>query len=121
MSRLYNDYLNLKRKDNTKMYLFKVGVFYIFIDEDALKVSKITTLKLTKLNDEIVKCGFPYQKLDKYLELFKNLKLDFMIINQSNDDNYHKIINKIKKIDIEKITPVEAINILNSLKELINE
>lgn len=30
MSKLYNEYLKLKEKDNNKLYLFKSGKFYIF-------------------------------------------------------------------------------------------
>lgn len=35
MSKLYDKYLELKKKDESKMYLFRCGNFYIFLDEDA--------------------------------------------------------------------------------------
>ena len=34
MSKLYMEYLKKKNKDKEKYYLFKSGMFYIFIDED---------------------------------------------------------------------------------------
>lgn len=125
MSKLYNEYLKRKSIDNDKYYLFKSGLFYIFIDEDAKKINKITPLKLTNLNNDIVKCGFPSNSLDKYLDIFKNLELNIEIVhsidNKSNDiDVIEKIIKKIKNININALTPVKALNILNEFKELLN-
>ena len=72
MSKLYNEYLKRKKIDNNKYYLFKSGLFYIFIDEDAKYISNITLLKLTNLNNNVVKCGFPSNSLDKYLDFLIN-------------------------------------------------
>ena len=122
MSKLYDLYLCKKREDNSKYYLIKSGIFYIFIDEDAKYVSKVTTLKLTNLCDGIVKCGFPQSKLDKYLELFNNLDIDVCVIDKiDNNNNYDKIISKIRNIDINNITPVKALSILAELREMIYE
>ncbi len=120
MSKLYNKYLELKKENNSKMYLFESGKFYIFIDEDAKNISKITTLKLTNLTNDIVKCGFPCNSLSKYLEIFNNLNLDIKLINSDKLD-IKDIIKKIKNIDINKITPIDSINILKDLKDQINE
>ena len=80
LSKIYIKYLELKRKDNDKYYLFRSGNFYIFIADDAKKISDLTTLKLTNLSKDVVKCGFPLASLDKYLNLFKNLNLDVFLI-----------------------------------------
>lgn len=120
MSKLYKRYLELKESDSSILYLFECGKFYIFIDEDSKRISSITTLKLTKLTNDILKCGFPSNVLDKYLEIFNNLNLNVKIIN-SEKDNLDKLINKIKSINIDNITPIESINILRTLKEYINE
>ena len=32
---------------------------------------------------------------------------------------YNKYLDRIRKIDIEKITPIESINMLSELKELL--
>lgn len=76
MSKIYDNYLKLKKSNSNKYYLFKSGSFYIFIDEDAKKISEITTLKPTNLTNDIVKCGFPKSALDKYMSIFKNLNID---------------------------------------------
>lgn len=59
MSKLYEKYKSLKSENNDKLYLFKSGIFYIFLDEDAKKMSNFLNLKLTNLNESICKCRFP--------------------------------------------------------------
>ena len=66
MSKLYLEYLRRKKVDASKYYLFKSGLFYIFLDEDAKNINKITPLNITNLNKDIVKCGFPSNSLEKY-------------------------------------------------------
>ena len=69
MSRLYSIYESLKRKDNKTIYLFKSGVFYLALSDDAIYLSNKFNLKLTNLNDSIVKCGFPISSIDKYINV----------------------------------------------------
>jgi len=120
MSKLYNEYIIRKKGNNNKYYLFKSGIFYLFIDEDAKKISEIIPLKLTNLNQEIVKCGFPSNSLDKYINVFNNLKLDIEIVNLDNKvDINNKLIKKIRNLDLDNITSIKAINILSEIKELV--
>jgi len=123
MSKLYKKYLEEKNKNEKILYLFRSGMFYIFLDEDAKKINSITTLKLTNLNNEIVKCGFPCKCLEKYLDIFENLNLNIKIIEQEpiqNNNNQEAIINKLKKIDLNVITPIQAFEILKDIKESLN-
>ena len=123
MSKLYLEYLKRKKENNDKYYLFKSGLFYIFIDEDARNISKITPLNITNLNNDIVKCGFPSNSLEKYLNIFKNLGLDVDIVDEikkeTNENISRRIIKKIKNLDIDTLTPVKALNILNEFKGLL--
>lgn len=57
MSKLYEKYKVLKENNPEQLYLFKVGVFYIFLDEDAKMVSDALGLKCTHLNENIMKSG----------------------------------------------------------------
>ena len=116
------EYLKRKKEDSNKYYLFKSGLFYIFLDEDAKYISKTSLLKLTNLNNDIVKCGFPSNSLDKYIELFNKLDLDIEIIDSisSNIDINNKIINKIKNININTLTPVKALNIISDFKDMLS-
>ena len=122
MSKLYTRYLEKKNIDKDKYYLFECGMFYIFIDDDAYKISKYVPFKITKLNENIVKCGFPKNSIDKYIEIFNNLELDIEIVNNNDKDVINdKIIKIIKDIDIDNISPLKAIEILYKFKELLNE
>lgn len=80
MSKLYEKYKVLKSEDTSKFYLFKSGIFYIFLDEDAIKMSEILNLKLTNLNQSIVKCGFPVKNLDKYLQLLTYIIIKLILL-----------------------------------------
>ena len=64
---IYNNYIELKKNNDKLLYLFEVGNFFIFIDEDARKISNIINLKLTSFGNN-VKCGFPINSLDKYVD-----------------------------------------------------
>ena len=124
MSKLYLEYLKKKGEDSDKYYLFKSGLFYIFLDEDAKNISKITPLNITNLNNDIVKCGFPSNSLEKYLNIFSNLGLNVEIVHELKKENdpdvNNKIIRKIKNIKIDTLTPLKALNILNELKEMLD-
>lgn len=111
MSKLYNRYIELKKKDNNKYYLFNSGLFYIFIDDDAIKISNITRLKLTKLNDNICKCGFPKNCLNKYLNIFKRLNLNIEVVD------IELLIDKIKNTKLDRITPIEAYSLLREIED----
>ena len=113
-SKLYDLYKSKKEIDNCKCSLFKSGMFYIFVSDDAKYVSKKTLLKLSNLSNDVVKCGFPYNKLDKYMELFNNLGIEVEIV-KNNIDNSDKIIKKLKHINIDNITPYESLKMLHEL------
>ena len=105
MGKLYTKYKSLKEKDTSILYLFRSGIFYIGLDEDAKNISKITTLCLTNLNKDVVKCGFPKNSIDKYMEIFNNLELDIKIVNNNDKDKdviNDKIVKMIKDIDIDR-------------------
>lgn len=123
MSKIYMEYLKKKNIDREKYYLFKSGMFYIFIDDDAKRIIKYVPLKITNLNKEVVKCGFPVGSIDKYMEIFNNIGLDIEIVdvikNISNVEE--EIIKKIKRIDVDKITPAKALAILYTFKEKLDK
>ena len=124
MSKLYLEYLKRKKMDDSKYYLFKSGMFYVFLSDDEKRISEITTLSIANLNKDVVKCGFPKNSLEKYLKVFNNLGINIEIINKFDNDNNidinNKIINKIRRINIDNITPVKALNILNDFKGMLD-
>ena len=118
-SSIYNKYLKLKEENNDNFYLFKVGMFYIFIADDAIRISKITTLKLINHTKDIVKCGFPEKGLDKYLDIFNNIGINVVIVNNEQCNEIDKYLNMIRELDINNITPIESLKILSDFKELL--
>lgn len=118
MSKLYVEYLKLKNENTNKLYLFKSGIFYIAIEDDAKKLSELFNFKLTNLNNTVTKCGFPQKRLEFYIEKLNSLNILFEIIDlkYSKVDNYSDYLNnnKIKDI-IKSIIQIDMNNI--SFKE----
>lgn len=121
MSKLQRQYEELKRKDSEKIYIFRVGIFYNILNEDAKVVSDSIGLKLTDLGPSIVKCGFPIAKLDKYTNLLKSKNLPFEVISDiapsNQNTSYEKIVDKIKKIDLDNTTFHQAFDILYNIQQ----
>ena len=80
MSKLYDKYLELKKKDESKMYLFRCGNFYIFLDDDAYQINEYVVLKITSFAKNVCKCGFSLSSLDNYLKVFQNHKLSIEVV-----------------------------------------
>lgn len=107
MSKIYNEYLRLKKDDSNKLYLFKSEKFYIFLGEDCNLINEYLVLKKTPFSKGTYKCGFPVNSLEQYLKVFNNHKLNIEII-ENITNNSNDIINELNKIDIDKISPIEA-------------
>lgn len=128
MSKLYEKYKNLKSENPTKLYLFKSGIFYIFLDEDAIKMSKLLNLKLTKLNETVSKCGFPVKNIDKYLHLIKLNNYEIDIIDSATSstysskeylfhDNAKKFIQDIAHTDYYHLSVSEAFAFIEQITD----
>lgn len=121
MSKLLKQYEELKKKNPKKIYIFRVGIFYNILNEDARLVSNTIGLKLTDLSPEIVKCGFPVATLEKYTNLLKSHNLDFEVISSQapsyQNTSYDNIIRKIKETDLNNITCKEAFDILYNIQQ----
>lgn len=119
MSKLYNRYKTLKNKEDI-VYIFKVGMFYVILDDDAKILSKLLNLKLIPLNSEVNKCGFPVNSLKKYEKILKENKVKYKIIEDSENKDLNQFLNKIKKYDIDNMTGIKALELIYELKEIIN-
>lgn len=121
MSKLLKQYNELKNKDSKKIYIFKVGIFYNILNEDARIVSNAIGLKLTNLSPEIVKCGFPIAKLDKYTNLLSSHNIPFEIVSTPASTNqntpYDNIIKTIQNINFDNITCKDAFDLLYNIQQ----
>lgn len=127
MSKLYSLYENLKKENNKTIYLFKSGIFYIALSDDAIYLSNKFNFKLTNLNNSIVKCGFPISSSEKYIKLFTYNNIDFKFVDSSTntiylpkdfqlDNNIKDIINDILTVDTNTLSIAEAYKFIDDLK-----
>ena len=126
MSRLIELYKSLKSTNGNKLYLFKSGIFYIFLDEDAKIMSNVFNFKLTNLNSEYVKCGFPSNSFDKYMNLIQQLNYDVEIIETNNTSSPIKshsekididnLLNEIISIDVNNLSIREAYSFIDKIQ-----
>lgn len=126
MSKMYKRYVELKKENSSKIYLFKSGIFYIFLDDDAKKMSAVLNLRLTSLNADVLKCGFPVNNLEKYLSLLKNSGYDVNLVENINttpispknyllNSSIHDLLNDISIIKVDELSIKEAYSLLESL------
>lgn len=132
MSKLLNQYESLKKIDPSYIYIFRVGIFYNILNEDAKILNEKLNLKITSLSPEICKCGFPVSTIDKYKKILNEKEIKYKIIdnlpNNMNTIDYmnnieiKQIINRIKNLDMNNTTFQQAFNILldiqNKLKNI---
>lgn len=128
MSKLYDKYLNFKKQNPDQIYLFKSGIFYIALEDDALELSEQFNFKLTNLNDKVIKCGFPCSSINKYSHLFSLFNLNVKIIENSTNfdlNNYAEneilsdIIHSIKNIDINNLSVKDSYKFIENLKQKV--
>ena len=129
MSKLFDQYKVLKQTNPDKVYLFKSGIFYIALQEDAQLLSEELDMRLTNLNDTVVKCGFPSNSFEKYIILLKQKEIDFSIVdkkcptaNENFTDYIHnhqleQITKEILNIDFDNITFKQAFEELLSVQQ----
>ena len=64
----------LKKKEEGKIVLVKLGTFYVAVGEDAVLMHKKLDLKCTCFKMNVCKVGFPVIALDKYVEKLNKTK-----------------------------------------------
>lgn len=126
MSKIYDKYVELKAKDQEKMYLFRCGNFYIFLADDADFINNYVVLKRTKFTKDVMKCGFPIGSKEEYLKVFQNQNLKVEVIEnpfipESISDRERLVVDYLKKVEINNLTPIDAINKLKELQEMFYE
>lgn len=112
MSKIIDKYESLKRENSNKIYLFKSGIFYIFLNDDAKIINEKLGLKIVDFGLSSIKCGFPSNNLEKYMIKLKQKNIDYQIIDESK-----KIENKT-----DYLNNLTCTNILKEIKEInLNE
>lgn len=134
MSKLYSKYLEQKALNPNILYLFKSGIFYIALNEDANRLSDALSLRVTNITDKIYKCCFPVSKSDFYFKTLESLNIDYKIIDPSqnvvlnyaeykDNEKFNSIITNLIKLDLNKTSFQDAYiiltNTIHDLKQIL--
>ena len=131
MSKLLRQYNELKNQDSSCIYLFRVGIFYNILNSDAKMLNEKIGLKITNLSPDIIKCGFPISKIDKYktilseknikYKIIDNLPNEMTTIDYMNNVEIKQILNKISTLDMNNTTFQQAFNILLDIQSKLKK
>ena len=66
-------------KYDNKLKIIKKWIFWILLDEEAFFMSKYFNMKLTKLDKETIKVGFPDQNKEKWFSILENKDLWYVL------------------------------------------
>ena len=132
MSKLYARYSDLKKKEPDFVYLFKVGISYIALEDDAVKLSECLKLNLGKLNEHVAKAGFPVSKLDHYIRLLQLLNIPFKIADDTygvvdnygdylNNEQLKETVEQVLDLDFNNITFKESFEILFGIQKSLQK
>ncbi len=109
---LMKQYLGIKAKYPDALLLFRVGDFYETFGQDAITVSRVLGIVLTKRKNgaaaHIELAGFPYHALDAYLPKLVRAGYRVAICDQLEDPKMTKTI--VKRGVTELVTPGVAYN-----------
>lgn len=126
MSKLLLQYEELKKQNPNVIYLFRVGIFYNILNNDAKILHEKIGLKITDFGPNIFKCGFPISQINKYVSLLDKMDLKYKIIdnlpNQNTNDYINnielkKIVKSILEIDFNQTTFQQAFNKLLDIQQ----
>ncbi len=132
MSKLYEKYQKLKKEKPSNLYLFKSGIFYIFLEDDAEKMSSFLNLKLTNLNETVLKCGFPINNLNKYSDLIKKGGYELQIVDSATEkvhssadyilnNDIKNFLQKLSTINTNELSIREAYSIIEDIQKQAKE
>ena len=134
MSKLYSKYLEQKALNPNILYLFKSGIFYMALNDDANRLSDALSLRVTNITDKLYKCCFPVSKSDYYFKTFESLNINYKIIDPSqnvvlnyaeykDNERFNSIITNLLELDLNKTSFQDAYiiltNTIHDLKQIL--
>lgn len=85
-------------------------------------------LKLTPLNSEVVKCGFPASSLPKYIKILSTSNYTFEIVDDSKnlvafstDEKTNLLLCELNSLDLYSLSVSEAFSYLEKFKKISSE
>lgn len=93
----------LQIKNRGSIVLCNAGKFYIARGKDALLLNQLLGLKLTCLETEVCKVGFPITSLEKYTNLIEKKNYSYIIYNFNHKEEKLEVIKEYKGKNINKL------------------
>ena len=133
----FEKFKELKFLNPSKLYIFENGVFYISYNEDADKMKEVFGFVVKQMGNVYRKCEFPVQYFERYEKALQLKRIDYEVIaiskrkkkieanvleNSSSECSnliHLEIIQMIQKVELSKITPIQAINLLLEMQNRI--
>ena len=133
----FEKFKELKFLNPSKLYIFENGVFYISYNEDADKMKDVFGFVVKQMGSVYRKCEFPVQYFERYEKALQLKRIDYEVIaiskrkkkieanaleNSSSECSnliHLEIIQMIQKVELSKITPIQAINLLLEMQNRI--
>lgn len=133
----FEKFKELKFLNPSKLYIFENGVFYISYNEDADKMKEVFGFVVKQMGSVYRKCEFPVQYFERYEKALQLKRIDYEVIaiskrkkkieanaleNSSSECSnliHLEIIQMIQKVELSKITPIQAINLLLEMQNRI--
>ena len=95
-------------------------------------MSQVLGLKLGKLNENIVKCGFPIQSLEKYMQLLASTPYHIEIASTDSPSSFspqsylqnesiRQVIHKILQTNIDTLSISESYDFLYEIQNKFND
>lgn len=78
---LLDKIMEVKEKNEGKICIFRQGVFYVVIGDDACILTERVGLKKICYCKGVCKVGIPINTINRYMQVFKRLKLNFCVFD----------------------------------------
>ncbi|XP_060077786.1 DNA mismatch repair protein MutS-like [Ylistrum balloti] len=117
---MMRQYFEIKNQHPDKYIFFRLGDFYEIFSEEAVEVSKILNITLTKRNN-IYMCGFPHQQLHHYTQKVISKGKKIVIVEQMEkpEDSSQKLVERKVSQIITPGTTLDDFNLLEKEKNFI--
>ncbi|MDD5770415.1 MAG: hypothetical protein PHE25_05595 [Candidatus Gracilibacteria bacterium] len=81
-------YENMHCKYPNKLKIFKKGIFWILLEEEAFFMSKYFNFKITSLDKSTIKIGFPNSSKSKWLKTLNDKDIGYILIEKPKDEDF---------------------------------
>lgn len=91
-----------------RVYIIRIGMFFVGLDIDAFILENVLKLKKTKFSKDVFKVGFPCNSLNKYINILKEKGISFWVLDYVKEKNMLAEYITIEDKEYEIITKFEG-------------